>query len=480
MPLRGVGRTLGYPAADLPSVALLHDIAAMNDADTEAAEAQPTARGLRGQLSGSTVPLPEIAAGWLRRARAVDRDLRAFHNLDERLVVAQAARLQALRLRAESLPPLWGVPVAVKDVIDTADFPTGLGSPIHEGRQADADATVVRRLRDAGALVFGKTVSTEFATFTPGPTRNPHDLAHTPGGSSSGSAAAVAAGLVPLAIGTQTNGSVLRPASFCGVYGYKPSMGLIPRTGVFEQSPSLDQLGFMARSVEDLAWAAELGSGDDGHDAASRGLPPRQLLAVCLAEPAARPRLCFAKTPWWDQVEPEARLAYEAFVDLMEGVLASIVLPAIAEPAVSWHATVNEVELAYALRREYQHQAQGLSPALHQRIGRAMATPAMDYLAAKARQPEVARACAEHFADFDALVCPAALGGAPRGLGSTGNPLMQTVWTFAGLPSLSLPLLTLSGGLPLGVQLVGRLHDDARLLRTARWLVREFVDRSQG
>lgn len=439
-----------------------------------------TGQATRDELVSGRADVMAFVEGLLARARAVDETLHAFANLDERVVRLQARHLAAARARGEPPAPLFGVPVAIKDIIDTVDFPTACGSPIHAGRYAATDATVVRRLREAGALIFGKTVTTEFATLHPGPTRNPHNTAHTPGGSSSGSAAAVAAGVVPLAVGTQTNGSMLRPASFCGVYGYKPTFGLLPRTGVFPQSPSLDQLGVFARCVEDLAWAAELMSGDDGHDPASLGIVPKPLLSVCSSEPPVKPRVCFMKTPWWPQVDDEARAAYEAFLGRMQGVVSVVEMPAMALQAPQWIATVNEAELAFALQREARQHADALSPGLLQRVVRGSAIPVLDYLVAKGAMPELARAFDAPFAEFDLILCPAALGGAPKGLGSTGNPIMQTVWTFGGLPAVSLPLLTLSGGLPLGVQAVGRRHDDARLLRSARWLVREFADRSMA
>jgi Asp-tRNA(Asn)/Glu-tRNA(Gln) amidotransferase A subunit family amidase len=416
----------------------------------------------------------------LTYAKAVDERLHLFASLDERVVRLQAAHRQAERQRGEPLPPLYGVPVAVKDIIDTVDFPTAFGSPIHEGRYAVADATVVRRLRDAGAVIFGKTVTTEFATFHPGPTRNPHNPEHTPGGSSSGSAAAVAAGVVPVALGTQTNGSVLRPASFCGVYGFKPSRGVLPRTGVFEQSPSLDQLGVFARHLDDIALVTEVMAGDDGIDAASRGLAPRQLLRVCRAEPPVPPKFCFVRTPWWDRIDAEAREAYEAFLEVMEGVVTVAELPSVVQQVVPWHAAVNEAELAFALQHEFRHHPGQLSDALRERVAKGMQMPVIDYLLARDRMAHVGGAFDEYFEHYDAILSPAALGAAPAGLATTGDPIMQTVWTFAGLPALSMPLLQLSGGMPLGVQAVGALHNDGRLLRASRWLVDEFITRSHA
>lgn len=438
-----------------------------------------TALALREWLADGRIDLEDFIRHQGDYAGQVQARLHPFAHMDERVIALQAGHRKAERMRGQPPGPLWGVPVAVKDIIDTIDFPTTFGSPIHEGRYAVTDATVVRRLRNAGALVYGKSVTTEFATFHPGPTRNPHAPEHTPGGSSSGSAAAVAAGVVPVAIGSQTNGSILRPASFCGVYGFKPTTGLLPRTGVFEQSPTLDQLGVFARDVLDIALVTELLSGDDGEDPACRGIAPRKLLEVARAEPPTAPRFCFVRTPWWDRVEPEAREAFEAFVDLMEGVVSFAELPAVVDQAVSWHRTVHEAELAFAMQREYTHHRDRLSPRLREQIERGMSIPALEYQAARDRVAHVAQAFDEYFEHFDAILSPSALGGAPRGLASTGDPLMQTVWTFAGLPCLSMPVLQLDAGLPLGVQAVGAMHQDGRLLRACRWLVEEFIRRSQ-
>lgn len=437
-----------------------------------------TATEIRDYLASGQADIEAVVEQMLAFAHNVDERIHAFASLDDRVIRLQATHRKTERSRSEPLGRLYGVPVGVKDIIDTIDFPTAFGSPIHEGRYAISDATVVSRLRDAGAIIFGKTVTTEFATFQPGPTRNPHNPQHTPGGSSSGSAAAVAAGVVPVALGTQTNGSVLRPASYCGVYGFKPSRGLVPRTGVFDQSASLDQLGVFARSIDDIALVTEILAGDDGQDLACRGQPPRQVAVISRAEPPVEPRFCFVRTPWWERVDGEAREAFEEFVDVMQGLVVMAELPPVVEQAVEWHRAVNEAELALALQREYLHHPAQLSAPLRERVAAAMGRPVMDYLVARDRIPHVACAFDEYFEHYDAILSPSALGAAPAGLESTGDPIMQTVWSFAGLPSLSMPLLALSSGLPLGVQAVGALHNDGRLLRSCRWLVDEFVRRS--
>lgn len=432
------------------------------------------------QFADGRAGLRETLTAHLEYVQAADAEIQAFAALDPAALETRIAELESLKASVQPLPPLYGLPVAVKDIVDTTDFPTAYGSPIFAGRYPISDATVIRRLRGAGAVILGKSVTTEFATFHPGPTRNPHRLTHTPGGSSSGSAAAVAAGMVPVAIGSQTNGSIVRPASFCGVYGFKPSFGLIPRTGVFDQSPSLDQLGVFAKNLNDLAKVADVLAGDDGHDSASRGISSYQFSLVMNQEPVVTPRFCFVKTPWWDQVSPDAQEAFEAFLELMDGVVELVALPDVVRQAVGWHADVNETELALALSREYAHHREGLSPALLARLEKAGNIRAVDYLRAKGRIPHVASAFDEYFDRYDAILAPAALGAAPEGLGSTGTPIMSTVWTFGGLPTVSLPLLVNEQGMPLGVQAIGEFRQDGRLLRSLRWFIQEFESRSQS
>jgi Asp-tRNA(Asn)/Glu-tRNA(Gln) amidotransferase A subunit family amidase len=435
---------------------------------------------VREHLLSGQETVPEFMAKLGRFVDGADQAIHAFAHRDDRVVDLQADNLQRDRAAGHLPGPLYGVPVGVKDIIDTMDFPTEYGSPIHAGRYSVGDATVVSRLRAAGAVIFGKTVTTEFATTHPGPTCNPHNLAHTPGGSSSGSAAAVAAGMVPVALGTQTNGSVIRPASFCGVYALKPSRGLLPRTGVLDQSPSLDEIGVFARNLEDIAKLTEIMSGDDGHDRASARQSPRRLYDVAVSQPPLPPKFCFVKTPWWDDVEPEAREAYEAFVAHMGENVEVVQLPDIVKQVAPWLVTVNEIELGVCLQKEWLHHRELLSEPLRARVEKSMTMPGTNYLIAKDRMFHVMNAFDEYFATYDAILCPAALGTAPHSLASTGNPIMQTVWSFAGLPSVNLPLLTLSNGLPLGVQAVGSYQNDARLLRSSRWLVSEFIKRNMA
>lgn len=422
------------------------------------------------QLSDPSIDIPAFYQAHVQYTQDADATLHAFVSLDAQAIQQQCMSLQHQKKSGQALGPLFGVPVAVKDIVATMDYPTACGSPLYEGRYADLDATIVHRLRQQGAVIYGKTVTTEFATFHPGPTRNPHDLDRTPGGSSSGSAAAVAAGLVPVALGSQTNGSVIRPASFCGVYGFKPSMGELPRTGVWEQSPSLDQMGLFARSIEDLARVGQWMAGDDQQDGASRGRGLRQWHREAMSQPAKPPKFAFMRTPWWEQMDADAQQACTQFVEQMGGMVAWVDMPSGFERVLQWHSLVNEAELANALYFEYLHHKEALSPALQARIDQAQAISAQDYLFAKSRMSYVTSAFDAFFEQYDAILTPAALGAAPMGLAATGNPIMQTLWTFAGLPVVSLPLLSVQDGLPLGVQAIGPYLGDGKLLRACRCL----------
>ena len=424
------------------------------------------ARLVAGEFSAA-----DYARALLSRIDEVEPQVQAWAHLDPAHVLAQAEAADESHALGEPDGPLFGLPVGVKDIIDTADLPTEDGTVLHAGRMPGEDAMVVRRLRAAGALLMGKTVTTELATYAPGKTRNPHDPAHTPGGSSSGSAAAVAAGMVPLAIGTQTNGSVIRPASFCGVYGFKPSAGLIPRTGVLTQSPPLDSVGVFGRTLSDVALLAEVLTGHDPKDPLTRLRAAPPLARLAAAEAPMPPTLAWVATPFWDRVAPDAQAAFGELVQLLEGRIAPFDLPASAASAVDWHTTVMEADLAGSFELEYERGRERLSPSLRAQIERGRAVSAVAYRQALARVPVLLESLESVFEHFDALVTPATLGTAPPGLNTTGDPVMCTLWTFLGMPCLSLPLLHGENGLPLGVQLIGRKGDDARLLRTARWLV---------
>ena len=368
------------------------------------------------------------------------------------------------------------MPVGVKDIIDTADMPTENGTVLHAGRAPRADAAVVASLRAAGAVIMGKTVTTECAYFHPGKTRNPHNPEHTPGGSSSGSAAAVAAGMVPLALGSQTNGSVIRPAAFCGAYGFKPSHGLIPRTGILKLSRTLDQVGVFARTPDDLALIAEELTGWDEGDPDTRPRARIAFGAIAAEEPPIAPMIAFIRTPYWERLDAEAKEGFGELVEALGDRVEEVELFPSATEAWSWHKTIMEAEMAANLEREWRDGRDRLSEKLRALIERGREVRAVDYQHAVSRIAPMQGSFEELFTQrYDAILTPATLGVAPKGLESTGDPVFCTLWTLAGLPAVSLPLLRATNGLPIGAQLVGRRNYDARLLRCARWLVAKLA-----
>ena len=414
----------------------------------------------------------ELVEACLARFREVDADVQAWAFLDPEHVLAQARGADEFRLSGRPIGALHGVPVGIKDIIDTGDMPTENGSVLHAGRTPSRDATVVAMLRGAGAIIMGKTVTTEFATRTPGKTRNPHNPAHTPGGSSSGSAAAVAAGMVPLALGSQTTGSTIRPASFCGVYGFKPTHRLIPRSGMFQLSRTVDCVGLFARANEDIALLLEQLAGWDERDPDTRPRPRVPYRDIAAEEPPLPPMFAFVKTPLWDRVDADAREAFAELVDHLGARVEELALSELTNEAFAWHAAISGAEMAVSLSREWERGRDGLSASIRARIERGRSVHAHEYLRALARIPELNASFTELFEQrYDAILTPAAFGTAPAGLESTGDPAFCMLWTLCGMPALSVPLMQGANGLPLGVQLVGPRHGDARLLRTARWLV---------
>jgi Asp-tRNA(Asn)/Glu-tRNA(Gln) amidotransferase A subunit family amidase len=413
----------------------------------------------------------ELVSDCLKRIEEIDGKVQAWAFLDRDHALRQAEAADDHRKHGRSLGDLHGVPVAVKDVFDTGDYPTEFGSPLWEGRTPRRDACAVARLRAAGAVIIGKTVTTEFAYYHPGKTRNPHDPERTPGGSSSGSAAAVAAHMVPGAIGSQTNGSVIRPAAFCGVVGFKPTHGLIPRSGALLLSRVLDHVGVFARTVGDAALLAETLVGFDEEDPDTRPVARPRLAAVAASEPPLPPRFAFVRSPAWPHAEPATVEAFGQLVEALGEAVGEVDLGQRFERAVGMHGTIMDVDMAHNLHRDYERGADKLSPALRKLIERGRTHLAVDYMRAVAGIAPLNRALDEVFDEYDAILTPAAPGEAPRGLGTTGNPVFCTLWTYLGTPAITLPLMQGESGMPLGIQLVARRGNDARLLRTARWLV---------
>jgi Asp-tRNA(Asn)/Glu-tRNA(Gln) amidotransferase A subunit family amidase len=423
------------------------------------------------QIGDGKLTSEELVQACLERIRAVEPRVQAWTFLDEEHALAQARAADERKRSGEPIGPLQGVPVGLKDIIDTADMPTENGTVLHQGRTPRRDAAVAAMLRASGAVILGKTVTTECAYFSPGKTRNPHNPGHTPGGSSSGSAAAVAAGMVPLALGSQTAGSTIRPGAFCGVYAYKPTHGLMPRTGMLQLSRTLDHVGLFARTIEDLALLAEQLTGYDEGDPDTRPRARVPFQQICAEEPPLEPMLAFVKTPHWERADADTQAAFSELLEALGERVEEVELFPSAAAAWDSHKTIMEAEMAANLEALWRGRER-LSEQLRSLMERGREVRAVDYQRALRSIAAMVESFDGLFIErYDAILTPAALGTAPKGLGATGDPVFCSLWTLLGMPALSLPLMQGTNGLPLGVQLVGRRNFDARLMRTARWLV---------
>lgn len=429
-----------------------------------------TASEARDALTAGEITSEDLVGACIGRIVARDADVRAWAHFNAEAALNAARVSDARRARGEAMPPLSGIPVGVKDIIDTRDFPTELGSEIFSGRQPSGDAFVVSQLRAAGAIILGKTVTTELAFFGPGKTRNPHDLKRTPGGSSSGSAAAVADDQVPLALGTQTAGSIIRPASYCGVIGFKPSFGYVSRTGALAQSPPLDTIGGYARSVEDIALLLDTISGFDAADSDMAAGEKPSLFEALRSSDARAPRLAFVKSPAWAQGDEKMRTAFGRFVSETGVEITETPLPAEFDEILRLQQIVQFSDIARNYGPIADANPDRVSAKLKEIIAEGRTFSPDNYDAARAKQDVLYAALQPMLADYDAILTPAAAGAAPVGLASTGSPMFNGLWTYLEMPCISLPLLEVDG-LPVGVQLVGARGGDAGLLRVAAWMM---------
>lgn len=407
---------------------------------------------------------------------ATEPTLAAWQYLDKENALQQAVALDDMRRHGQPLGALHGIPIGLKDIFDTDDMPTEYGSPIYQANQPAANATVVDKLKEAGAIILGKTVSTEFAYMHPSKTRNPHNPDYSPGGSSSGSAAAVAAGHVPLALGSQTNGSVVRPASFCGVYGYKPSRGIISRHGVLQTSQHLDHVGVFARDIGDLALLSDCIAGYDKNDPASYLKPRPGMLEGYLSEVPVEPNFIWFDLPWADRYSTDAVEAFDELLSAMDGRLERIAAPQSFAALPACHKVIYDYEIYRCLEQERENHWDKLSDTAKAAMESASHRDASAYEEALEIQQASMDWFSEFFNDYDAIVTPSAIGEPPKFGNGTGDPICCTVWTLCGLPTLTMPLLSGANNLPIGVQLVGAYNEDNRLLRSARWLLQHLRD----
>ncbi len=432
-----------------------------NLADLTAADA--AARMKAGELTALA-----YADAFIARVAEREADVQAWVHLDPEHVRAAARAADERRREGRAPGPLNGIPVGIKDVIATADMPTQNGCAYFNDHQPERDAGCIAQLRGAGAIIMGKTVTTELATHVPNKTRNPHNLEHTPGGSSSGSAAAVACGMVPLALGTQTGGSVIRPASFCGIYGIKPTLGLISRTGVTMQSHTLDTVGVYGRSLEDLALGVDAMGAFDAADDVSYARSGPNLASALAAGSAAAPSLAFFRSPAWEAAEPAAKAAIERFAKSLGDRVAEVEIPAF-DGIVQHHSNIMEAEKASYYGPLLEASEDGISSSLADRIRYGETVPARAYIDGLRARDRAYAALEDVLSRHTAILTLSSCGPAPKGLGSTGNAIFNGMWTLLGVPCITLPLMTV-GGLPCGVQLIGLRRDEARLLRVARFV----------
>jgi Asp-tRNA(Asn)/Glu-tRNA(Gln) amidotransferase A subunit family amidase len=391
----------------------------------------------------------------LARIEKRDGAVKAWVNFNPELAFAQAHAID----RGAKRGPLHGVPVGIKDIIDTSDMPTEMGSPIYRGHRPTADASCVALIRRAGGVILGKTVTCEFAGMAPGVTTNPHNAAHTPGGSSSGSAAAVADHMVPLALGTQTGGSVLRPSSYCGIFGFKPTYNTFNKMGVWPAAESIDTIGIHARSIDDIEFLT----------AVLRMQTPQAPRKLDSA-----PRVGVCRTEIWNTAQPETVAAVEgaaAALGKAGATVSEIVLPDAFKGMHSLsRGTINFIERAACMAYLWDHHREALSPQMLRYVEGGQETSREEYIAAFRRLDECRALLSAIFNKVDVLLVPCVPGEAPKGLEYTGDANMQAIWTALHTPSITLPTHRGPNNLPVGIQLVGQRYEDDRLLAVSRWV----------
>jgi Asp-tRNA(Asn)/Glu-tRNA(Gln) amidotransferase A subunit family amidase len=429
-----------------------------------------SANELAAQLREGEISSVEVCSQYIERIGKFEKDVKAWSHFNKKLLLEKAAEADEHRISGKPLGLLHGLPVAVKDIIGTLDMPTECGTTIRKKMTASQDSEVVNLLKVAGAIIMGKTETTELAYFHPGKTTNPHDYKRTPGGSSSGSAAAVAAHMAPLSIGSQTNGSTIRPASYCGVVGYKPSYGLISRYGILKQSDKLDQVGIFGKSVEDVALLARVLIKKDLFDPATIHYSAEDMMDVCRKGPLFDPKFIFYKTKNWKNIDKESQKSFEIFIKTFKKNIEVFDTPSYFDDIPKYHKIIHETDMANNFQLYYKKYKKKLSKEMVSAIERGLKNSATEYAEAIDFMKRSYDSYKEVFEDYHGVLTPASSGVAPKGLGNTGSPEFSTVWTYLGLPSISLPLLTGKNDLPLGIQLIGDKHDDLRFLGVASWI----------
>ena len=403
--------------------------------------------------------------------KQTDEKIGAWAHVDREHALDQARTVDEIRRRGQPTGVLHGIPVGIKDIIDTADFPTEMGSVVFAGRQPESDAAIVEKLKEAGAVILGKTVCTEFAYMHASATRNPHNLRYSPGGSSSGSAAAVAAGQVPLAIGSQTNGSTIRPASYCGIYGYKPTRGIVSRRGVLATSSHLDQIGVFGLHPSDLALLGDAIGGYDAADSMSYLKPRPHTLEGFDSDPPVEPVFAWFDLPYANRYSSSVNEGTLELLAALGKQVDRIPAPQSFAGLIESLRVIYSYELSQNLQSMRETHESMLSSTMRNALESADKITSQQYADALDVIPAAEKWFSQLFNDYDAILTPSALGEAPLYEQGTGDPICCTIWTLTGLPCISLPLLEGIDDMPIGIQLVGGTNEDDRLFRTTRWVL---------
>ena len=415
----------------------------------------------------------EICEKYIERINKFEKDVKAWAHFDKKLLLEKAAEADEYRRSGKPLGPLHGVPVAVKDIVGTIDMPTECGTVIRKGKSYSQNAEIIDLLLASGAIVMGKTATAELAYLGPPKTTNPHDHSRTPGGSSSGSAAAVASFMAPLSIGSQTGGSIIRPASYCGVVGYKPTYGLISRNGVLKTSEKLDHIGVFGRSVEDVALLSKVLIKKDNFDSATVHYSAENMLAETKKGPLFEPKFIFYKTDYWKNIEKKSREALEYFIKSFKKNIEVFDNPSYFKDIHKYHQIMYETDLANNFGLYYKKYKKKLSKPMQDAIVKGNKHSAKEYAEALDFMKRSYESYEEVFEDYHGVLSPASPGVAPKSLKTTGSAEFNKVWSYLGTPCISLPLLQGDANMPLGVQLTGAKYDDHRFLGIANWLEKE-------
>ncbi len=428
---------------------------------------------LASKIKDAQLSSVEVCEKYIERINKFEKDVKAWAHFDKKVLLEKAAEADEHRKSGIPVGPLHGVPIAVKDIIGTVDMPTECGTIIRKGKSYSQNAEIIDLLHASGAIVMGKTATSELAYLGPPPTTNPHDKTRTPGGSSSGSAAAVASFMAPASIGSQTGGSIIRPASYCGVVGYKPTYGLISRNGVLRTSYNLDHIGMFARKVEDVATLAKVLIKKDKYDPATIHYSTENILSETKKGPMFEPKFIFYKTDYWKIIDKKSRESFEYFIKSFKKNIEIFDTPSYFKDIHKYHQIIHETDLANNFSLYFKKFKKKLSKYMQDAITKGNKHSAKEYAEAIDFMKRSYESYQEVFEDYHGVLSPSSPGVAPKGLKSTGTAEFNKVWSYLGTPCISLPLLEGENNLPLGVQLIGDKYDDHRFLGVARWFEKE-------